>query len=524
MKTKIRKIQGGVPSGGSTGQVLVKQSNTDNDVAWESALGSGGGGGTKLAIDTTETSANSTTPVTAYSIPIPGGILGTNNAIRFKLILRYLYTGGAPDGNITIKYGGQDLVTNYVIGSSASQYVEFDGVIIANGATNAQKTQIMPFVNSDSTIHVLNTSLTVDSTVSQNLEVITKLASAGSGSSVDTKAIIIEKITDTGVVSGSNTIQMVAGNTFEGSIIPWSFVPYVGQELIVKADSTTFSSTFGDVDAKSKYCFQLNVIEGQSVNIDLIKIIQITGVGTNTDDLKLSIQGNVGGVPDGIELHTSTIPGFTGTFTKDFNFTPFELYAPQGGGDKNYFVVLERTGALSLSNYYNISLQNTGGTNSSPKVYNSSTLTWANDNRTICNGIYFTYLDGVAYASSRGISGTKSANGDSGSVPSGSRIFCYDVSSSGGGWYTDSVFAKVNGTAIGRSRGFVVQDAVPGDTITCIIAGIVNGFTGLTGGLSYSLPSASYPQNLLQFAASSNDVGVGQAITSTSLIIHRESA
>ncbi len=44
--TRIRKI--GIPNGGTTGQALVKNSNTDFDVEW----GTGGGGGTPGGSDT----------------------------------------------------------------------------------------------------------------------------------------------------------------------------------------------------------------------------------------------------------------------------------------------------------------------------------------------------------------------------------------------------------------------------------------------------------------------------------------
>lgn len=215
------------------------------DIDLTSLIGGGtGSGGTKLAIDTTETSATSTTPVTAYSIAIPGGTLGTNDAIRFKLILKYSYTGGSPNGNVTIKYGGQDLVTNYALGGGANQQVEFDGVIIANGATNAQKAQLIQFGN----VNALETypqyvALTVDSTTSQNIEVITKLASAGSGSSVDAKAIIVEKITDTGIQTKTVSISSSEIKTLNASPKELIAAPGAGKAIIPMG--ITYSFTYG---------------------------------------------------------------------------------------------------------------------------------------------------------------------------------------------------------------------------------------------------------------------------------------
>ena len=487
----------------------------------------GGGGGSKLAIDTTQISTNNQTFTTLYTVPIPGGILGTNNAIRFKVLLGNLQIAANKDLYVKFVYGGSDVTGTLLFDNDSSsgsgEPGVIEGVIVADNATNAQKgySQILWQENGTHNTPVSYGTGTVDASVSQNLELQVRFSDTGCIIRADT--IIVEKITEE-VSGGSNTIPLIAGNTFTGGTSPQSFIVMEGQELTIKADTTTFSANFGDVDSNSKYCFQLNVKEGQSVNIDLIKIVQITGIGTNSDNLKLSIQANLAGAPDGTDIYSSTIAGFTGTATKDFAFTPFELNAPVGGGDKNYFVVLERTGSLSVTNYYVVSLQNTGGTNQSPKKYNSSTLAWSNDNKTVCNGIYYTYLDGLAYIATRGDSGTASANGDSGTLPGGSRIFCYDVSSSGGGWYTDSIFAKQNGVNIGRSRGFIKTNAIPGATVIGIVSGIVSGFTGLEPGKSYSLPSSGAAGTLLQFAASANDVGVGQAITSTSILIHRESA
>lgn len=41
MTTAIKTNQGGMPAGGTAGQVPVKQSGADYDVAWGSASGSG---------------------------------------------------------------------------------------------------------------------------------------------------------------------------------------------------------------------------------------------------------------------------------------------------------------------------------------------------------------------------------------------------------------------------------------------------------------------------------------------------
>ena len=42
-KTKLPAAQGGVPPGGSTNDVLTKNSSTDNDVVWAPPPGAGSG-------------------------------------------------------------------------------------------------------------------------------------------------------------------------------------------------------------------------------------------------------------------------------------------------------------------------------------------------------------------------------------------------------------------------------------------------------------------------------------------------
>lgn len=318
---------------------------------------------------------------------------------------------------------------------------------------------------------------------------------------------------------GDNSISLVAGNTFDASASPRAFTVLEGNRVIMTGGSATFNQNFGDQLSNQKYCYQLNVAEGQSVNIDTIKIVSIQGQGTPSDNLTLSIQGNSANAPDGTPIQSSTIPGFSGLQTVSFPFTPFELNAPAGGGDKNYFVVLERTGSVDPVNYYIISLGNTGGTNQSAYRYNGSTLAWVNSDLKICSQIEFTYLDGVAYLSTRGLaSTTKSANGTSGTVPNGTRIFAFDVGSSGGGWRTDAGFVT-DGDDIARIRGFLSDSASIGDPVVGAIAGGVAGFTGLTPGEDYIL--ARNDAGGITQGTTASDIEAGQSLTSTEIVIRR---
>lgn len=124
---------------------------------------SGGGGGTKIAINTNETSNNTTTPVNAFTIPIPGGILGTNNGFKFKL--SGSMGSGVGNGEITIIYGGESLGT---ISFNGTAEFLLTGVVLADNSTGDQKAQLSFSVDGN-TEQILNSILTVDGTISQDL-------------------------------------------------------------------------------------------------------------------------------------------------------------------------------------------------------------------------------------------------------------------------------------------------------------------------------------------------------------------
>lgn len=155
----------------------------------------GGTGGTKLAIDTDETSVSgTTTETTVFTIPIPGGTLGENNAIRFKLV----GTLDTDSSTIRAKYGGSTVIT-VIENDNSANGMEFNGVIIADNSQSAQKSQgsIIPTGTTETADY---TPSSVDSSISQDL-VIT-IQNSSTGNTFVAQAIIVEKITD-GTGSGT---------------------------------------------------------------------------------------------------------------------------------------------------------------------------------------------------------------------------------------------------------------------------------------------------------------------------------
>jgi len=160
----------------------------------------GGGGGSKLAIDTTQISTNNQTFTTLYTVPIPGGILGTNNAIRFKVLLGNLQIAANKDLYVKFVYGGSDVTGTLLFDNDSSSGSGvpgvIEGVIVADNATNAQKgySQILWQENGTHNTPVSYGTGTVDASVSQNLELQVRFSDTGCIIRADT--IIVEKITD----------------------------------------------------------------------------------------------------------------------------------------------------------------------------------------------------------------------------------------------------------------------------------------------------------------------------------------
>jgi len=171
--------------------------------------GSGGGGGTKLAIDTTASSYSGGVGGTAYTIPIPGGTLGTNNAIRFKVLLSSVITDTGL--GFIVKYGGTTLGQMAFTSNASSDGAILFGEIIADGATNAQKFigTVLGLVDGTGGVESdtqYDGASVEDSTVSQDLEI--EVNPSGT-SSVTVQAIIVEKI-----ASGSESISMIPQPAF----------------------------------------------------------------------------------------------------------------------------------------------------------------------------------------------------------------------------------------------------------------------------------------------------------------------
>ncbi len=198
MKTVIRKEQGGVPTGGLTGQDLVKLSGADYDYDWGAGGSGGGGGGAELLFsftDTTLTLPPTTTPVVVASYTIPANTFAVGDIIQISIGSELIINGSNSGSNHLDLNGG----TIYSESNSADGVpVDRDTVII--GLVKASTIEIMysstlnrSGVSAISTVGPV-TGSSFDPTVSNTLEFVVENLTNLGGLSGSFGLISVEKI------------------------------------------------------------------------------------------------------------------------------------------------------------------------------------------------------------------------------------------------------------------------------------------------------------------------------------------
>lgn len=181
----------------SSGQFFNKLYMQDTDLT--------GGLNGKVAIDTTSTAVSASSTVSVYTVSIPAGTLGTNNAIKFSVALDAITVDNGTSHTFNVKYGGTTVGTVTLLGSGDQIDTTggtLSGIIVANGATNAQKaiTSIVTSVNhpvsgtatDTGTVNTDYGTSAVDSTVNQNL--VIEIVSGSGTSTIKSEFIMVEKV------------------------------------------------------------------------------------------------------------------------------------------------------------------------------------------------------------------------------------------------------------------------------------------------------------------------------------------
>jgi len=230
--------ENGITKGTSINKINILSSNpivtnpTTGEIDIDLTSINGGGGGTKLAINTNEASNATTTPVDAFTIQIPSNVLGTNNAIRFTITGET--DGGSGSGDAELSYGGQTLGT---VSISGTHDFVINGFIIADNSSSAQKSQLQLILDGTSQ-SVINSTLTVDST---NIEDLIVSIVSSNTRQITVQSIIVERI-DTpndGIVISATTAEDITIGTPVG-------ISNGIDNTVAKANTTSWSLTFPD--------------------------------------------------------------------------------------------------------------------------------------------------------------------------------------------------------------------------------------------------------------------------------------
>jgi len=286
MKTEIRPAQGGIPKGGTSTHVLTKNSNTDYDVVWGTGGGGGGGitsingdttpdqvlsdaaggyidivdvgsgshtfaiditgltsdstfqtnvnnfvsgggsSGTKLYADTTQVVVGSGATTAVKTVPIPGGVLGTNNVIRFNIpVSAWTMSSGSGNVLVSLTYGATQ-IAQLTMNIEAGQIVpsphgHIEGYIYANASANAQKGElIMQLGDSDDSTDFLGINLINDGTSSENSALNKNLiitVQTPTGGTFTVEGIVVESISGSGTGGGGQLSYALPTNASDGN-------------------------------------------------------------------------------------------------------------------------------------------------------------------------------------------------------------------------------------------------------------------------------------------------------------------
>lgn len=168
----------------------------------------------KIEVDATEvTVANTVTETTLFDVSVAANTLSTNNAIRVTIYLSDFQCDSSESITFRLKYGATTIasLTMTTTGATSSNIdlngAIITGLIVADGATNAQKGFLM-FIGGDGVLEDDNLAsvdgergigggngtATEDSTASKTLSVTAQWAATGASNTITAEAWIVEKI------------------------------------------------------------------------------------------------------------------------------------------------------------------------------------------------------------------------------------------------------------------------------------------------------------------------------------------
>ncbi len=203
--TGITSINGDTtPAQTVVGTGAANVSTTGGVTTIDVPFGSGGSAGTKLAINTTPFSLSGTTAETdAYIVPVPGGNLGTNDALRISLVGGSILSSTVGQGTTArVKYGATTIGTMVMNPNSSSfnpvRPLTLFSIIVAKGNVALQVAQSVASVpslagsNQFPVNQMSNGSSSENSAILKNITIT--FENSDSSVTVAATGIIVEKI------------------------------------------------------------------------------------------------------------------------------------------------------------------------------------------------------------------------------------------------------------------------------------------------------------------------------------------
>lgn len=204
----------------------------------------GGGSGTKLYQSTAQVIVPDLTTTTLYTVPIPAGTLGISNSFKFRIPISSM--GGGV--TFVMQYGVTTVGTIVIDPSTTNQQGYIEGIVMGNGATNAQKAMLVVFpANNNNGSNSVSPNFSDYGSAAENSAIIKDLVISvtTSGGNITTQGILLEAVNaGTGLQAKKTTIATVNVLTLNGSPIEAVAAPASGHvyEILSVVGRIVFNS------------------------------------------------------------------------------------------------------------------------------------------------------------------------------------------------------------------------------------------------------------------------------------------
>lgn len=436
---------------GLDGFLLSSDSTQATGLKWIRNIFGNGAGGIKIGIDNTSHTIFTNGSTTAYTMPIPAGTLGIDDAIRFTIPASLFDIHDGADLSVSVTYGTTLLATALIHNATVSTLngngALIQGFVAATGSLTAQKGTIA-FVGgaglspNGAGVAGDTGTATEDSTLIQNL-VIKVIVNDGTGNTgIKVDQLVVEKIATAarGVIAPFAFGDTIAQGDYvfeaNGGETLYQNYPSSGSNMAFSNSSSKWFGGSFTCDIRSAIVSSVSMLLGRD-----------GGGGVMAGTLTVNLYDLIAGVPSGAALFTSNVDvaaitispsKHTFTFPGTVTLVPGNLYA----------IVVDTTNISNFNGnhinfYVSTSTGNTGFTSS------DGGATWLNIGQHIALSVFQPLTLG--------------------------KVYRVDETTN-----TDTTLSNA-----GPYKGFALASGVDGDVRNVQLEGIVSGFSFTDAGQVY---------------------------------------